>query len=155
MPRVTFPEGRKGGRLGEGVTFIEHVDMFGRGKPSGIVKMKLLMTMLEEEVEEEGRRGEERDGDVEAGDGKGVGKKRWKVVWLGKGYPDWALRSERVHVVERHAEEETRYDVYETFSGPLAALVRLFVGGALVKRFGQWNRELKAWVEREGGGSGS
>lgn len=39
------------------------------------------------------------------------------------------------------------YDVFETFSGPVAWAVRVFVGAALVKRFGQWNGELKAFVE--------
>lgn len=115
-------------RLHPGTVFTEHVDMAGRGR-STIVKMKLLMTTLDEMNESERR---------------GV-----KVVWLGKGYPDWALRSERVH--EIYEEDDggggTVYDVYETFSGPLAWAVRFFVGGTLVKRFGQWNGELKAFVE--------
>ena len=74
------------------------------------------------------------------------GKKGSRAVWLGKGYPDWALRSERVHEIWE-GEEGTVYDVYETFSGPLAWAVRVFVGGALVRRFGQWNGELKDFVE--------
>lgn len=80
-------------------------------------------------------------------------KKGWRVVWLGKRYPDWALRSERVHeIYERHGEEGTVYDVYETLSGPLAWVVRVFVGGMLVRRFGQWNGELKEFVEGIGEG---
>lgn len=101
--------------------------MAGRGR-STIVKMKLLMTVLDEMNE--------------------PGKNGFKVVWLGKGYPDWALRSERVHeIYEEDGGGGTVYDVYETFSGPLAWAVKFFVGGTLVKRFGQWNGELKEFVE--------
>ncbi len=101
--------------------------MAGRGR-STIVKMKLLMTTLDEMNEPD--------------------RKGFKVVWLGKGYPDWALRSERVHeIYEEGAGGGTVYDVYETFSGPLAWAVKFFVGSTLVKRFGQWNVELRAFVE--------
>ena len=75
-------------------------------------------------------------------------RRGFKVVWLGKGYPDWALRSERVHeIYEEEGGRGTYYNVYETFSGPLAWAVKFFVGGTLVKRFRQWNGELKAFVE--------
>ena len=85
-------------------------------------------------------------------------------MWLGKRYPDWALRSERVHEIYRTSDGgdgegesggggETVYDVYETFSGPLAWFVRVFVGKALVRRFGQWNGELKGFVEGRDDGS--
>ncbi|KAI4167694.1 MAG: hypothetical protein LQ343_007013 [Gyalolechia ehrenbergii] len=116
-------------KLEEGVLFTEHVDMYGHGKPSGLVKMKLLMTHLEE-VDDNGR-------------------KSYKVVWLGKGYPDWALRSERVHAIVCNDDGSCTYDVWETFSGPLALLVRLFVGRTLVERFKQWNRELKRYSEQK------
>ena len=101
--------------------------MAGRGR-STIVKMKLLMTILDEINEPD--------------------KKGFKVVWLGKGYPDWALRSERVHeIYEETGTGGTIYNVYETFSGPLAWAVKLFVGATLVNRFGQWNEELRAFAE--------
>lgn len=136
VPRVTLPYTTRNakrpedtGRLKEGTLFTEHVDMYGHGKPSGLVKMKLLMTTMEE-LEDEG-------------------KKIYKVVWLGKVYPDWALRSERVHLVACNDDGSCNYVVWETFSGPLALLVRLFVGGALVKRFGQWNQELKEYAEQQ------
>ena len=110
--------------------------MFGNGKPSEIVRMKLLMTTLKQ-MSEEGKRG-------------------YRVVWLGKGYPSWALRTERVHeiytMISDNGEDgkETVYDVFETFSGPLAWAVRVFVGAALVKRFGQWNGELRDYIESRG-----
>lgn len=131
VPRASLsnsPEGSKGStRLQPGTIFTEHVDMAGRGR-STIVKMRLLMTTLDD-LTEPGRRGH-------------------KVVWLGKGYPDWALRSERVHeIYQGDAEGETVYDVYETFSGPLSWFVKVFVGKALVDRFGQWNGELRDFVE--------
>lgn len=114
-------------QLRPGTIITEHVDMAGRGR-STIVKMRLLMTTLDD-LKEPGRHG-------------------FKVVWLGKGYPDWALRSERVHeIYQGDAEGETVYEVYETFSGPLAWLVKIFVGKTLVKRFGQWNGELQGFVE--------
>lgn len=103
--------------------------MAGRGR-STFVKMKLLMTTLDKMNEPD--------------------KNGFKVVWLGKGYPDWALRSERVHdIYEQDEGGGTIYDVYETFSGPLAWVVKLFVGSTLVKRFRQWNGELKVFVERQ------
>ncbi|KAI4161565.1 MAG: hypothetical protein L6R39_000055 [Caloplaca ligustica] len=133
VPRVTFPNTAKAStssadcHLREGVLFTEHVDMFGHGKPSGLVKMKLLVTTLEE--------------------AQSNGETNYKVVWLGKGYPDWALRSERVHSIICNSDGTTTYDVFETFSGPLALLVRLFVGTTLVKRFKQWNEELGQFAE--------
>ena len=52
----------------------------------------------------------------------------------GKYYPDWALRSERVHEIFEK-DVVTVYDVYETLSGPLAWPVRVCVGGMLARRF--------------------
>ena len=131
VPRAslsTLPEDSVcAGRLQPGLLFTEHVDMAGRGKLT-IVKMKLLMTSLDE-MREPNRRG-------------------FQVVWLGKGYPDWALRSERVHqIYTTSTHEQTMYDVYETFSGPLAWFVKIIFGKTLVKRFAQWNAELKSFVE--------
>ena len=125
---ISANDGKQGGMLGEGILFTEHVDMFGSGKSSGLVKMKLLMTTLKITRVKNG-------------------KQKFTAVWLGKGYPDWALRSERVHEISQDEDGTVVYDVYETFSGPLATLVKLFVGKALVKRFGQWNDELKAFAE--------
>lgn len=130
VPRASVsnlsPDAPEPGLLQPGTLFTEHVDMAGRGR-STTVKMKLLMTTLDE-MDEPGRKG-------------------FRVVWLGKGYPDWALRSERVHEIYEEGAGGTVYDVYETFSGPLAWAVKFFVGGTLVKRFGQWNGELGAFVE--------
>ncbi|KAL8951010.1 MAG: hypothetical protein Q9222_002986 [Ikaeria aurantiellina] len=136
VPQVTFPSNPTGeaalsqGELRPGVLFMEHVDMHGHGKPSGLVKMKLLMTRLDE-----------------------LDAAGFRVVWLGKGYPDWALRSERVHNINVDANGKTTYDVWETFSGPLALFVRLFVGSTLVKRFRQWNHEVKLYTEGRNKGS--
>ncbi|KAL8667127.1 MAG: hypothetical protein Q9168_007346 [Polycauliona sp. 1 TL-2023] len=130
VPKVDLPSSSHG-RLAANVLFTEHVDMFGQGKPSGLVKMTLLMTTLQEKDEHNG-------------------SKSFEVVWLGKAYPSWALRSERVHKISCDEEGVTTYDVWETFSGPLAVLVRLFVGGTLVKRFKQWNEELRDYTEAQG-----
>ncbi|KAL9104302.1 MAG: hypothetical protein Q9163_000743 [Psora crenata] len=114
------------GRLRQGVLFTEYVDMFGQGKPSGIIRIRLLMSTL-----------------------KGLEDKRkgFRVAWLGKGFPDWALRCERVHEIVEEKEGEVIYDVWETFSGPLAILIKIFVGKVLVRRFAQWNRDLKSFAE--------
>ncbi|KAL9015630.1 MAG: hypothetical protein Q9185_006987 [Variospora sp. 1 TL-2023] len=138
VPRVTFSDvsdtdahgSQQKTQLSEGLTFTEHVDMFGNGKPSGLVKMKLLMTALEKS------------------ESNSVEKTDYKVVWLGKGCPDWALRSERVHSIISNSDGTTTYHVFETFSGPLALLLRLLVGPTLVKRFKQWNEELGNHAER-------
>ena len=84
MPRATLKlpiSASDSGRLHPGVVFTEHVDMCGKGKNT-IVKMKLLMTSLDDLNEDDGWKG-------------------FRVVWLGKGYPDWALKSERVHEIFR------------------------------------------------------
>ena len=81
------------------------------------------------------------------------GRRGWRAVWLGKAYPDWALRSERVHeIYERDGEEGTVYDCYETLSGPLAWVVRVFVGGMLVRGFGPWKGSFMGFVEGMGEG---
>ena len=127
VPKIDLPSSSHG-RLAADVLFTEHVDMFGQGKPSGLVKVTLLMTTLQEKDEHNG-------------------SKSFEVVWLSKTYPSWALRSERVHKISCDDQGITTYDVWETFSGPLAILVRLFVGSALVKRFKQWNEELRDYTE--------
>ncbi|KAL9042165.1 MAG: hypothetical protein Q9180_000792 [Flavoplaca navasiana] len=130
VPNIDLPSSSHG-RLGADVLFTEYVDMLGQGKPSGLIKMNLLMTTLQEKDEHNG-------------------SKSYEVVWLGKAYPSWALRSERVHKISCNDQGITKHDVLETFSGPLAILVRLFVGSTLVKRFEQWNEELRDYTETRG-----
>lgn len=150
VPRVTLstPGDENSKRqLAAGVDFTEHVDMFGNGRPSGLIKMQLLMTTLQDHHHSQPSPEEERTPDENAG--ARPPRERYTVVWLGRALPDWALRSERVHVIGVMDEDgSATYDVYETFSGALAGVTKLFVGKALVKRFGQWNDELKGYVER-------
>lgn len=136
VPRATLSgDSKHETQLQPDILFTEHVDMAGRGR-STIVRMRLLMTTLDE-LDETKRRG-------------------FKVVWLGKGYPSWALRSERVHkIYQTEGNEQSIYDVYETFSGPLAWAVKFFVGKSLLKRFGQWNEELKSFVEGSSSATGA
>lgn len=68
--------------------------MLGQGKPSGLVKVTLPMTTLQEKDEYNG-------------------SKSFEVVWLGKAYPSWALRSERVHNISCDDQGITTYDVWE------------------------------------------
>lgn len=122
VPRIS----EASNRLQPGDKFTEHVDMFGNGRPSGIIRMKLSMTMQETTHETNGI----------------------MIVWLGR-LPSWLLRSERVHEIVQGQDHgaSTTYTCYETFSGPLAGATRLFVGRALVSRFAQWNAECVAWTE--------
>ena len=107
--------------------------MSGKGKPS---RTQDMIMISEEELKTTGY---------------GTKGKGYKVVWVGKQFPDWALRTERVHEIQEEEGEAGNvrcvYDDYETMSGPLAIFVRLFVGRRLVQRFGQWNRELGGYVE--------
>lgn len=144
VPRVTITTNGNDvkSRLAQGVTFTEHVDMFGNGRPSGMIKMKLVMTTLQDHLQGGHHQSQENAGAQARGE-------RYTVVWLGRALPDWALRSERVHKIMVDGDGGgAMYDVYETFSGVLAGVTRLVVGKALVKRFGQWNEELKGYVER-------
>ena len=88
------------GQLCPGVLFTEHVDMRGRGSNT-IVNMRQIITTLEDMKEEE---------EV---------KKVLRVVWLGKQYPNCAVRPGRVHKIFEK-DGVTLYYVYETLSGPLA-----------------------------------
>ena len=107
-----------------------------------MIKMKLVMTTLQDHLQGGHHQSQENAGAQARGE-------RYTVVWLGRALPDWALRSERVHKIMVDGDGGgAMYDVYETFSGVLAGVTRLVVGKALVKRFGQWNEELKGYVER-------
>ncbi|KAG0652839.1 hypothetical protein D0Z07_0389 [Hyphodiscus hymeniophilus] len=74
------------------------------------------------------------------------------IAWKSTGFSHWQLHSERVmEFVER--EGATEYVCWETFGGLLGSVVKATVGGQLVDRFGDYARDLKAFVEG-GGGAG-
>jgi len=121
--------------LDQGAVFIEHVDMFGHGKPSGLIKIKLRVSMLEH---------------LDATDESTMRREGFRMVWLNTIAPTWVLRSERVHLIYTESDSEgTVYECYETFSGLFGWLTKVLVGAALVKRFAQWNEECRMWVERD------
>lgn len=114
--------------------FTEHIDMFGHGKPSGLVKVNLKVIIL----------GPWDPSDTSVSRQAGV-----QMVWLNTLVPTWLLRSERVHrIYEGRDSDGTTYECFETFSGALAWLTRVCVGAALIKRFAQWNEECRIWMER-------
>ena len=97
MPRASLRSSSDNNdQLCPGVLFTELVDMRGRGS-NRIVKMRLIITTLEDMKEDE---------EV---------KESSRIVWLRKEYPDWALRSGRVHEIFEK-DGVTLYDVYETLS---------------------------------------
>lgn len=58
----------------------------------------------------------------------------YRCAWVNAEFPSWLLAAERwqalVEVVE-DGRKKTRYETIEVFSGFLAYLIRLFVGGGL------------------------
>ena len=62
------------GRLSPGTFFTEHVDMSGKGKASRLQKMWMMSEEAIAPTEENKSRG-----------------KGYRVVWVGKQFPDWAL----------------------------------------------------------------
>jgi len=120
--------------LNQGVRFTEHVDMFGNGKPSGLIKINLRVSILEQ-----------FDTNEASTPGEG-----FRMVWLNTLSPTWILRSERVHhIYQGNDSEGTTYECFETFSGLFGWVTKVIYGGILVKRFAQWNEECRMWVERD------
>lgn len=72
----------------------------------------------------------------------------YRIAWRSTSYPKWSLHSERVHeLVPVDGGICTECTDWETFGGPLAHAVKLFVGGKLVKGFGDWSAGLKRFAE--------
>ncbi|KAJ9155202.1 hypothetical protein NKR23_g1780 [Pleurostoma richardsiae] len=75
----------------------------------------------------------------------------WRVAWRATDLPGWLLRTERVQEVVDDGAGGTEYTCWETFYGVLALVVKLKVGGRLVKGFDAWMDGLKARAEELAG----
>lgn len=83
------------------------------------------------------------------------GKKGYRLAWKGTGFSHWQLHSERVmEFVEMELESGeagTEFSCWETFGGVLGPVVKATVGGTLVERFGDYQRDVKAYLENQKG----
>ncbi|KFY11738.1 hypothetical protein V491_07083 [Pseudogymnoascus sp. VKM F-3775] len=77
------------------------------------------------------------------------GRKGWRMAWNADGH--FMLRADRVQELVE-TEEGCEYVTWESFGGLMAPVVKLAVGAALVNRFADQGRDLKAWCEGEGRG---
>lgn len=76
-------------------------------------------------------------------------KEGYRAAWETAGYmPAWLLHAERWQTLTALPGGQTRYDAMEVFSGPVAYLVKLFVGSALKQGFQAMADTLKERAER-------
>jgi len=78
------------------------------------------------------------------------GKKGYRLAWKGTGFSHWQLHSERVmeflSITLENGEEGTEFSCWETFGGVLASVVKATYGSTLVERFGDYQRDVKAFL---------
>jgi hypothetical protein len=79
------------------------------------------------------------------------GKKGYRIAWKGTGYSHWQLHSERVmefiSITLENGEQGTEFSCWETFGGVLAPVVKATYGNTLVARFGDYQRDVKTFLE--------
>lgn len=75
------------------------------------------------------------------------GRKGYMIAWKSTGFSHWQLHSERVMEFAENPSGGTDYCCWETFGGLLGSVVKATVGGQLVNRFGDYARDVKAFVE--------
>ncbi|KAE9371177.1 hypothetical protein N431DRAFT_376615 [Stipitochalara longipes BDJ] len=77
-------------------------------------------------------------------------KKGYRLAWKGTGFSHWQLHSERVmeflSITLENGEEGTEFSCWETFGGILASVVKASYGSTLVERFGDYQRDVKAFL---------
>ncbi|KAI1079619.1 hypothetical protein F5B20DRAFT_158379 [Whalleya microplaca] len=76
------------------------------------------------------------------------GRKGLRVCWKTRGDP-WYLRAERTQEVLEGIDGGTDYFCYETFYGPVAWVVKTFIGSELTKGFKLWMEGLKEAAEEK------
>ncbi|KAI3391340.1 hypothetical protein diail_7512 [Diaporthe ilicicola] len=72
-----------------------------------------------------------------------AGRKGWRIGWKPTGYPNMAMRSERVQEVVDDGKGGTEYTSWETMYGFLAPVVRLTTGTKIERGFQCWAEDLK------------
>jgi hypothetical protein len=82
-------------------------------------------------------------------------KAGYRLAWKGTGYSHWQLHSERVmeflEISLENGELGTEFRCWETFGGVLGPVVKATVGGTLVERFGDYQRDVKTFLESQKG----
>jgi len=70
-------------------------------------------------------------------------------VWIVKGYPTWLLRTERIQVLSEVDGDpsKTKYETVEEFNGPLAYIIKWWIGDDIKKSFNAGAEALKKRVE--------
>jgi len=80
-------------------------------------------------------------------------KKGFRLAWKGTGFSHWQLHSERVmefiEIELANGELGTEFTCWETFAGVLAPVVKATYGSTLVERFGDYQRDVKAYLESQ------
>lgn len=80
-------------------------------------------------------------------------KKGFRLAWKGTGFSHWQLHSERVmefiEIDLANGEHGTEFTCWETFAGVLAPVVKATYGNTLVERFGDYQRDVKAYLESQ------
>ena len=80
-------------------------------------------------------------------EGDGVKRSGYRLAWKTTGWADWQYRSERVMEFVAREEGGTDYTCWETFSGVLGPVVKRIAGSSLCDRFGDYARDVKAFLE--------
>ena len=83
------------------------------------------------------------------------GRNGFRIAWKSTGWSHWQLHSERVMDFVEVEEGVTEYICWETFGGILSRAVKAAVGATLVDRFGDYARDVKAFLEKREDGSNS
>ncbi|TVY46181.1 hypothetical protein LOCC1_G003089 [Lachnellula occidentalis] len=78
---------------------------------------------------------------------EGVKRSGYRMAWQATGWTDWQLRSERVIEVVAREEGGTDYTCWETYGGVLGPVVKRVAGSSLCDRFGDYARDVKAFLE--------
>lgn len=77
-------------------------------------------------------------------------KEGYRLSWKSTGFSHWQLHSERVMeflaITLENGEPGTEFSCWETFGGVLSSLVKATYGHTLVERFGDYQRDVKAFL---------
>lgn len=75
---------------------------------------------------------------------------RWSLDNAAISTPGFLLRSERTNEIEEASDGTTIYRTWQSFSGPIARIVRYKFEDVLKERLSDWCRDLKQWCEQVG-----
>lgn len=73
---------------------------------------------------------------------------RWSLDNAAISTPGFLLKAERTNEIEEVGDGTTLYRTWETFSGPIAYIIRMKFEAALKDRMSDWCQDLKRWCEK-------